>query len=149
MSFNFSKRIKTIRHSNSEGAATSTITPSNGIDTQGFDSVEFEVLWGAITGSGVQSVEVHTSSDDGDSDSYTALAGTNISVADDDDNGITIVDIHRPPERYVKCIVNRATQNSAVDGIVAHLYNAREIPITEDSTVTGSEFHNAPIEGTA
>lgn len=116
----------------------------------GFQSVLFIISWGAITATGVQSVEVHTSSDDGAGDAYTAITGTKVSAADDDDNQLTYVEIHKPLEQYLKLIVNRATANSAVDGIIAIQYNATHKGTTHDSsTVTGGELHVSAAEGTA
>ncbi len=110
----------------------------------------FLVHWGTITATGVQSIEVHQSSDDGASDTYTAITGTNVSAADDDDNQITYVDVYKPREQYVKCVINRATANSVVDGITAIQYGASRKPTTHDSTtVSGGEIHVSAAEGTA
>lgn len=140
---------KTIRHSNAVAAGTSTITPSAGIDCQGFNHCRFIVLWGAIVSGGAQSAKVQQSSDDGSSDAYADLTGTSVTVADDDDNQLTIIDINNPAERYLKCIVLRATQNSTVDGIIAIL-SRHDTPVSsQDATVQGWEEHNQPAEGTA
>jgi len=144
-----STRTKITRHSNAVSAGTTAITPSSGIDMAGFDGCLFLILWGAITAGGVQSAEVHSSEDDGFSDAYAALEGTKVTVADDDDNKVTYLDILNPPERYLKCIVNRATQNSAVDGIVAIQYRGRSAPVTQPASVAGGELHHWPIAGTA
>lgn len=147
---NLSNAVKMTRHSNAVAAGSSDITPSSGIDMANFEGCMFVVEFGAIVASGVQSIEVHTSSDDGVADSYTALIGSNVTVADDDDNQIFYVDVYRPRERYLKLIVNRATQNSTVDGITAIQYEPRNMPVTHDSTtVGGGEIHVSPAEGTA
>jgi len=150
MRFDLGSDALLTRHSNAVAAGTSTITPANGIYMAGYDSVTFLVLWGTITTSGAQSIEVHSSSDDGDSDSYTALASTKVTVADSDDNKVTYVTVHHPPEDYVLCVVNRATQNSVLDGIVAVQYNGSVTrPVTQGSTVSGGETHVWPAEGSA
>jgi len=146
---NLSKQVKLTRHSNAVAAGTTTITPSSGIDMAGFDAVLFIVLWGTITSGGVQSVEVHSSSDDGSVDTYAALAGSNVAVADDQDNKVTYIDVVNPPERYLKCIVNRATQNAVVDGILAIQYHSKSKPVTQPASVSGGELHHWPIAGTA
>ena len=139
----------TIRHSNAVAAGATTITPSSGIDMNAFSRCTFLVEWGTIVSGGVQSIEIHQSSDDGVADSYTALTGTNVSVADDDDNKVTIVEILNPRERYVKCIVNRATQNSTVDSILAIQSEPKTPGAVDDSTVSGTEAHASPAEGAA
>lgn len=148
---NLLTNLKVTRHNGPVAAGTTTITPSAGIDMKGFESCLFIVPFGAITAGGVQSIEVHQSSDDGVGDAYSALAGTNVAVADDDDNKYAMVEVRNPGKRYLKCIVNRATQNSAIDGIVAlQGTTARKKPTTQpDEVAAGSEVHVGPDEGTA
>jgi hypothetical protein len=140
---------KTVRHSNAVAAGQTTITPSAGIDTQGYSHCRFIVLWGTITATGVQSAKVQQSSDDGVADTFADLTGTSVSVADDDDNKMTIIDINNPAERYLKCIISRATADSVVDGIIAILSRHDTAPTAQDSTVQGWEQHDQPAEGTA
>lgn len=139
----------TIRHSNAVAAGVTTITPSTGIDMNSWSRCAFLVHWGTIVTGGVQSIEIHQSSDDGVADPYTGLLGTNVSVADTDDNKVTIVEVFKPRERYIKCIVNRAIQNSTVDGILAIQSEVKVPAAAADSTVSGSESHVSPAEGTA
>lgn len=146
---NSASNEKVIRVSNAVSAGTTDVT-SSVIDTLGFDGVKIYTSFGAITSGAVTSVKVQQSSDDGSADSYADLEGTSITVADDDDNQVVVHDIYRPRERYMKCIVDRGTQNAVVDGIVAVLYGARKQPVTNDSaTVVSRETHASPAEGTA
>jgi hypothetical protein len=148
MAFNLSRAGKVTRISNAVAAGTTAVT-SAAIDMKGFDSCTFIVAFGTITTDGVQSVKAQQSSDN-DADTYADLLGTSITVADDDDNQLVVLDIDKPRERYLKCVVSRATQNAVVDGIFAIQYNAQVQPVTHDvATVVGSEFHHAPAEGTA
>jgi hypothetical protein len=97
----------------------------------------------------VTSIEVHQSDDDGVADAYSAVLGTNVAIADDADNKIAVVSVVRPGKRYQKCIVNRATQNAVVDGIIAILGQPKAAPVTQGSTIIAPELHIAPAEGTA
>lgn len=140
---------KTIRVMNGVAAGTTDQT-SAAIDTAGFDGVKFYTMFGTITSGAVTSVKVQQSSDDGGSDAYADLAGTSITVADDDDNQVVVHDIYRPRERYLKAVVDRGTQDAVIDGILAVLYCANKQPTTDDSTtVVGRETHTSPAEGTA
>lgn len=141
--------VQTILHSTAVAAGTTTVTPSAGVDTQDCEGVQFTVAMGAIVAGAATSIEVHQSSDDGAVDTYTAITGTKVTIADDGDDKVYIVDVRRPRERYVKCIVNRATQNSTVNAIVAQRYGVSKVPISQHASVGGSEFHDAPAEGTA
>ena len=128
-------------------AGTTVLTPASGIDMQGFETVVFLVSFGAITASAVTSIEVHQSADDS---TYNALLGSNVVVADDDDNKVFYIEVNKPVDRYLKLIVNRATQNAVLDGIVAIQGGPRVAPVTHDSTtIGGGEFNVSPAEGTA
>lgn len=129
-------------------AAGQTAVNSDPVDMSGWESVEFIVVWGAITGSGVQSVKAQQDTVIG-MGTAADLLGTSISVADDADGKATRLEIIRPEERFVRCVVSRATQDSVVSAIIAILRSGRKAPITQDATIQGSEVHVSPIEGTA
>lgn len=138
---------KTVRHNNGAVAGTSTITPSAGIDMQGFNACKFDVLLGAITSTGVPAIKVQQSDDDGSTDAYSDLEGTAFAATDADSNKIISVEIIRPKKRYLKLILTRTTANVVLDGIIATLSNAQGLPITHVSL--GNEKHVSPAEGTA
>ena len=145
---NIGKDLKFIRISNAEVAGTTDITSSE-VDTMGYDGVVFVTAFGTITSGAVTSVKIQQDTATGMA-SAADLEGTGRTVADDDDNQIVIHDIYRPRERFLRVIVDRATQNAVVDGIVAILYKGLKKPATNDSsTVIGIECHVSPAEGTA
>lgn len=146
---NQSRAEKTIRVMNAVAAGTSDQT-SSVIDMQGFDGVKVYTSFGAITSGAATSVKMQQSSDNGGSDTYADLAGSAVTVADDDDNQVVVHDIYRPRERYLKVVVDRGTQNAVIDGIVAVLYHASVQPTTDDSsTVVSRKVLVSPAEGTA
>ncbi len=143
------ENFKIQRVSNAVAAGTTDINSSS-VDMQGSESVTFVVALGAIVAGAVTSVKAQQSSDDGVADAFADLAGSAITVADDDDNQLVALEIVRPRERYVRCTVDRATQNATVDGIVALLGAPKLAAVTHDTaTVVGSEVHASPGEGTA
>ena len=142
---NLSKAAKVTRVMNAVAAGTSDQNSSS-VDMKGFDAVQFVVAFGAITASAVTSVHVETSSDDS---SFNDLEGTNIAVADDDDNQLVIVEVDNPQERYLRVVVDRGTQNAVIDGAIAFQHKADKEPVTHDATtVVGYEYHLSPDEGT-
>lgn len=146
---NFGKDSKITVLSNAVAAGTTDID-SGSIDMQDFENVIFLIQFGAITSGAVTSVKAQQSSDDGSSDSFADLEGTGQTVADTDDDKLFGIEIIRPRERYVKAIVDRATQNAVVESIIAIQYNARKLPTTHDATTVGGfETHDSPAEGTA
>lgn len=148
MLMNLLASSEVVRHSAPVAAGSTVITPSGEIDMQGFEGCLFIVPFGAITATGVQSIEVHGSNTSGSG--FTALEGTNVVVADDDDNKYAMVEVIRPQHRYLKCVVNRATANSAIDGIVAVKHGAAKQPTTQpDHVAADPEIHAGPDAGTA
>lgn len=142
------KNTKIVRHNNGAAAGTTTITPSAGVDMQGFNSATFLVLLGALTDTTVPSIKIQQSDDDGVADGYSDLEGTAFAVTDADDNKVIAVEIIRPTKRYLKLILARATANAVLDGILCILGNAiGPLPITQ--TTLGNEVHVTPAEGTA
>lgn len=140
-------RIKVDGTNYTAAAGTSDLT-SEYIDTAGYDSVVIRVGFGAITSSAVTSVKIQQCDTSGGT--YADLEGTSIAVADDDDNQMTVHEIVRPRERYLKVVIDRGTANAVVDFCSATLFGAGKLPVTHDSaTVVSAEVHVSPAEGTA
>lgn len=142
-------KVKTVRVSNAVAAGATDVT-CTAVDMTGYDAVRFIALFGTLTATQVTSIRAQCSSDDGSSDAYTDIEGSaSDALGDDDDNDMLVLDIVRPPERYVKCIIDRATANAVVDGVIAELYCARDEVVTQDATVIEAVKLSHPVEGTA
>jgi hypothetical protein len=129
-------------------AAGTTDVTSQIVDTAGYEGVRFLIGWGAIVGGAVTSIKARQGQLSNMSDAAD-LTGTAQTIADTDDNKVTIVDIWRPLERYVDLSIDRGTANATIDFILVELYGTRKQPVTQDSTVQGSEIFASPEEGTA
>lgn len=144
-------KVKTIRVENAAAAGTTDVE-SDVVDmgqSPGFNSVRFIVLFGTITANAVTSVKAQQGDLLAGSD-MDDLEDSAVTVADDDDNQIVIVDVVRPAKQYVRCVVDRGTQNAVIDGIIAELYDARDVPVDPDTTtLVGSTKLVTPDEGTA
>ena len=146
MANNISNQIKTTRVMNAVAAGTSDQNSSS-VNMSNFEGVRFTTAFGTITAGAATSVRVQQSADNSNWDD---LLGSDITVADDDDNQVVVIDIWRPIDRYVRVTVKRATQNAVIDGILAYQYGPLKLPTTHDSgTVQTTETHISPIEGTA
>lgn len=129
-------------------AGTSDVTSATvdmAVDN-GYRGVQFCVPFGVITSGAVTTVKVQESADDSN---WADLAGTSITVADTDDDKMVLIDIYRPGKRYIRCIVDRGTQNAVVDGIFALLYENNMEPVSQSADVVGGEVHVSPAAGTA
>ena len=145
INMNISRGIKFTPVLDAVAAGTSDQNSSS-VDMTSFDACTFAIGFGAITASAVTSVKLQGSDDDS---AWSDLAGTAVSVADSDDNKMVLAEINQPQQRYVRCVVDRGTQNAVIDFAVAMQSKANKAPVTQSSTVLGSEFHQAPAAGTA
>lgn len=143
-----SDAVKTVRVSNAV-AAGATDSNGTGVDMTGYDAVRFVALLGALTATQVTGLHAQQSDDDGSADAYSDIEGSATeNMGDDDDNDMLITDIIRPTKRYVRPVVDRATANAVIDGVIAELYRTREVPVTQDATVIDVAKTVAPDEGT-
>lgn len=143
---NLLTNVKITRVMNAVAAGT-TDQESSSVDMQGYDGVLFVAAFGALTATQVTSINAAQSTDDS---SFADLEGTKVGpLADADGNKLLVLDVYRPQERYVRCHVDRATANAVIDGVIAIQYCGSKAPITQGTTVAGSESHQSPAEGTA
>lgn len=150
---NLSYEVKTLRlKPDASGwtvAAGTSDVNSDIVDTAGWEGVRFIAGFGAITAGAVTSIKAQQGAAANMSDAAD-LADTGITIADDDDNQVAIVDIFKPRERYVRLAFDRGTQNAVIDFLIAELYRPRKMPVSEDATlVVSTEKHVSPAEGTA
>ena len=121
---------------------------SAAVDMAGYEGVLFVVSLGAITTTGIATVKV--SQCDTSGGSYADLTGTSVaSTADGDAQGLILVEVINPLERYLKVTVTTATANVEIDSVTAIKFGAKAMPITENADVIDSEQHISPAEGTA
>lgn len=144
---NLSTDVKVTRVMNAVAAGT-TDQNGTGVDMKGYDGVMFIASFGTLTATQVTSIHAEQGTDN--SSDWEDLTSTSVGpLADDDSNQLLVLDVYRPTDRYVRCVVDRGTANAVIDGIVALQYHALAKPTTHDtSTVSSSEVHDSPAEGT-
>ena len=145
---NLSKCCK-ITQAITSAAGVAAATDLNGatLDMQGFESVLMTVVFGVITSGAVTGIRAQQDTASG-MGTAADLLGTAQVVADDDDEKTFYIDLVKPAERYVRLVVDRATQNAVVASATYIQYSARVLPVTHGSNVSG-ETHVSPAEGTA
>lgn len=149
MAQSFRNSTHTIRVKGAVAAGTADVTDATGVDTAGYERATFHVAWGAIVAAGAQSIKIRQSSDNDVGDSWADVIGSLVTVADDDDNKITQIEIYRPVERYLQVFIARATQNSTVELAWCVLSEPSTHGAALSSTVSAYEEHASPVEGTA
>lgn len=139
--------IKVVRVSNAVAAGTTAVN-GTAVDMTGYEGVIFLVHLGAIVSGAATSLKAQQGAVSDGSDAAD-LAGTNITIADTDDNKIVALELYRPTGQYVRPVVSRATQNATVDSITAILYNGRVKPAVIDATLLAtSKSVASPALGT-
>lgn len=101
-------------------AAGTTDIESAIVDTFGFEECTFVTTVLAITSGAVTSMKAQQDTDAAGA-TMADLEDSGITIADDDDNQTFAVSIYRPFERYLRCVIDRATQNAAFGEIYAVL----------------------------
>ena len=139
---NLSKEAKLLKIKAASADGTSTVT-SDAVDTQDFSRVL--IFTTIATANAGNYVKLQQSSDDGSADAYADLEGTKVIAAVSGD--IVGVDLIKPQERYIKCVVTRGA-TTVLGEIFALCYGAQVLPVTQVST-TNVEIHASPDEGTA
>lgn len=129
-----------------EGAAGTSAITSAAVDTTGFESCTFIVPVGAVVSGAVTTMKVQQCDTTGGS--YADLLGTSVTIADTDDDKLKYVEVFRPQEQFLKCVVSRATQNATIGGIIAILKGPNRRAVSQGSNVAG-EQHISVAEGTA
>lgn len=149
---NLSKLVKTdrIRPDGSGYTVTAGTSDVNSdiIDTAGFEGIRIITGFGAIVSGAATSVKAQQNTANSGT-GMADLAGTSITVGDTDDNKVTIVEIYRPQERYIRQVTKRASQNATIDFMIVEYYGAKKQPITEGTNVISAEVSTSPAEGTA
>lgn len=121
---------------------------SDYVDMANYDGVMFIVSFGTITSGAVTSIKARQNTANSDSGAAD-LEGSSVTVPDTGSDKVAVLDIYKPRERYVACAIDRGTQNAVVNGITAIKYGPRKGPVTQGATVSASEAHASPAEGTA
>lgn len=119
------------------------------LDMAGFEGVMVIVKFAVIAAGAATVVKMQQDTAVGGG-TMADLLGTGITVADDDDDQVFIIDLVKPIERYVRVVVTKDGANASAESAVYVQYGARVEPVTQ--TVTDKvtyERHVAPAEGTA
>ena len=132
-------------------AVGTTVQNGEAVDLAGYEGVLFVVAMGTIT-DGTPKIKAQQDVVVG-MGGAADLANTGITLAATDDNKLVALDIKRPLERFVRCVVDRSVgapaTGSVIDSVVAIRYGADVHPTVHDADVAGSETHYQPAEGTA
>lgn len=142
------KRMKPDGTLYQKAAGTTDVLTSDTIDMLGFDAVQITGLLGAITATGTVGVVINQSLDGTTWVAAKDISGNaiTVSVVAADAQKSWTLDFYRLEAgyRYLQVVQTRATANAAIDGLLALLYKAGNVPVALDATaktVTPSKFN--------
>ena len=120
------------------------------IDMEGFDGVLMIMHTATIAGSAVSSIKAQQHTVGTDSASWADLLGTSISIADDYDDQLFVIDLVKPLEQFVRIVLTKDTSNALAGSATYIQYQASKKPVVQNVTdLVTYEKHISPIEGTA
>jgi len=131
---------KIIRVSNGAAAGTSAVT-SSVVDMQGYQGICFIASLGTVVDASVLTLTVNeNTANSTSSPTPVAVTGgaTQAFTASTSSNTDLIVDVVRPKDRYVYCVLTRTAQNATVNAIYAILYKANTRPVTQTTNILAS-----------
>lgn len=136
---------------NCVAATAAGTTDVNGvtIDMEGFEGVFFVVRFGTLTATQVTRLKAQQDTDSGAGTMADLLGTMSTALADGDSGKSLTLDVFRPQERYVRCVVDRGTANAVIEGGIAILYGPTTLPVTQPASIISKEVHVSPAEGTA
>lgn len=133
---NLSKDVKTTRGKNAVAAGTSNQTSSI-IDMAGFAGVRAVALLGTLTATQVTSLKAQVGNASDGSDMADLSGAVTANMADADSNKLLILDVLKPSGyRYIQFVIQRATANAVIDGLLIDQYGTSNVPVTQGSTVS-------------
>jgi hypothetical protein len=124
-------------------AGTSDVTDASSVDMAGYDGAMFIAQLGALSANQVTSLQIQgANADTGHADLVGAISAN---AADGDGDNLLIVDVVKPLQRYLKPMLNRATGNAVLDGIVCVRYKGSKVPVTQGASVASAVTAVSPI----
>lgn len=127
------------------GAAGTTVLTSSIIDFAGYEGALILVPLGPVVAGAVTSIKFQQGAASDMSDAADVV-GTNVAIADTDDNTIKYLEIRRPMLQYGQIVVSRATQAATVCAY-ALLYGSRNRPTSQIAGAVGKSLVS-PAAGT-
>jgi len=119
------------------------------LDMSGWDGVLVIARIAAVAAGGTNSIKMQQDTAVGGG-SMADLLGTGITIADDDDDQIFAIDLVKPRERYVRCVIDKDTSNAMAEDVTYIQYAGSKFPFAQNQAdAVTFEQHTSPAEGTA
>ena len=121
-----------------EGAAASTDISGAIVDLAGYNGLQAIVTFGAITSGAVTSIKMQVGDNSALSDAAD-VTGLSVTVADDDDGKVFVLDLVKPLKRYARVVVDRGTQDAVVEQGTYIRYGAKDMPVVNANAAKAAQ----------
>lgn len=132
--------------SNGATAGTSAVTTS-AVDSSDYDAALFVASLGTVTSGCVLTLTVYENATNSNSGG-TAVTSGSCTITDSGgatSNTLLIVDVIRPSKRYLYATLTRTTDNAVVNNITCQQYRAKNLPVTQGSSVSASAVSSPEV----
>ena len=133
-----------------QGAGATNVNTA-GVQMDGYNALQFVCHLGALTATQQTAIKLQQSDDNGATDAYADLAGSQTDfAADADSNKVLVVEVREPVKRWVRAVVVRGTANAVIQSVVAYAYDAKKEAVVQDAAnVSQFKLVAGPDEGSA
>jgi hypothetical protein len=132
-----------------EALSSAIDTNSTRLDMSGYEGVVFILPITDSVATGVVTITAEQNIIDSDSGmaALTGASATDTDVGGDAlNNQILVLEIVKPEERYIQCVLTSSVANIATGNMIAIRYTSKKDPIVEGSTVLDSTLVISPAE---
>lgn len=136
---NLTNHVCTDRVADSQTAAQTDVT-GTATDLRGFHAIRYAALIGTVTAGGSVTLKAQGSDDN---TTWADLADATAETDDTGAEGVLLLDLANPRHRYVRPVAVRSTENSQIDGILADIYAADRLPVTQGDSVAATTYQHA------
>lgn len=128
MNINPATKVDIAVASANRGAGTTDV---NGVvmDMAGYEGIRALIEWGAITAGAVTSVKWQQGDQSNGSD-MADVPNSSQTIAANYDDKVTLSALEKPVKRYVRCVIDRGTQNAALRSALYERHTPRVKPTT-------------------
>lgn len=138
MFLNFLKDVKIVRIMSAVAANSNGTQTSSVVTMDGFDSVCAVLDLAAVSDTATVALRALDGSLSNGSGAANIAGASATLTASTSSNFQVVVDVQKPLAEYVTFAVDQAVANSAIGSMTAYLYNAKNKPVTQPSSVAAS-----------
>lgn len=113
--------------------AGSTVHNVTAYDMSGYEGVAFLVNMGALTTGTVVNAHIEMATSSGGTYSDISGSAANLLSTQFSDDAWLITEAYRPRDRWVRCVIDRASANAVINSVMMARYGANQSAVTHST----------------